>query len=103
MNAITRSIQMMKRAFEATAKTRVNSVLLRMGREKAEEFGYSYDVLSLGTSAWPWRKTPQYSAEKNGIETYLDQLDSFRDSVLNDLRASRSHIEFQLKQNKAAA
>ena len=67
MNTFTRIINRLKPAFEGMAKARVNSVLLGMGREQVEGYGYSFDALQLGPSAWPWRKTPGGMAKENEL------------------------------------
>ena len=67
MNTITRTINLLQRAFDAMAKARVNSVLLGMGREKVEKYGYSFDALQLGPSAWPWRKSTREMAKENEL------------------------------------
>ncbi len=67
MITISNIARALQRFFEATAKARVNSVLLGMGREKVEELGYSYEALRAGPSAWPWRKTTQDSAVTSEI------------------------------------
>jgi hypothetical protein len=68
MFTITKVSKAMSGFFESIAKSRVNSVLLGMGREKVEAFGYSYDALRLGPDAWPWRQTPQNSTKEIIIE-----------------------------------
>ena len=71
MITISKIAKALQRFFEATAKARVNSTLLGMGREKVEELGYSYEALRAGPSAWPWRKTTQDSAVTSEIEKRL--------------------------------
>ena len=93
MITITRIIKALGQLGEATAKARVNSVLLGMGREKVEEFGYSYDALHLGPSAWPWRKTTQDSAEEKETRAHLSELKTFGDRKLNDQGIARNGIE----------
>jgi hypothetical protein len=53
MITISNTATALKRFFEATAKARVNSVLLQMGRKKVEELGFSYEALRAGPSAGP--------------------------------------------------
>ena len=67
MITITKIAKAVQRFFEATAKARVNSTLLGMGREKVEQLGYSYEALRAGPSAWPWRKTTYNSAATGEI------------------------------------
>ncbi|MFZ9038008.1 MAG: hypothetical protein ACO3DT_08060 [Gammaproteobacteria bacterium] len=67
MITISKTASALQRFFEAMAKARVNSVLLGMGRAKAEELGYSYEALRAGPSAWPWRKTTHDSAATGEI------------------------------------
>lgn len=57
MNALSKFIKPIVAVFELTAKARVQSTLLGMGREWVEGHGYSYDLLRAGTSEWPWRET----------------------------------------------
>ena len=51
MITISGTINALGRFFEAIAKARVNSTLLGMGRERVEQFGYSYEALQTGPSA----------------------------------------------------
>lgn len=71
MITISNTATALKRFFEATAKARVNSVLLQMGRKKVEEMGFSYEALRAGPSAWPWRKATQDGATAAGIGVQL--------------------------------
>ena len=41
--------------FENMAKARVNSTLLTIDRQQLQAWGYSYEALQRGPSAWPWR------------------------------------------------
>ena len=41
--------------FENMAKARVNSTLLSIDRQQLQAWGYSYEALQRGPSAWPWR------------------------------------------------
>ena len=71
MITISKTAKAIQRFFEATAKARVNSTLLGMGREKVEELGYSYEALQIGPSAWPWRKTTHDSAATGEIRAQV--------------------------------
>lgn len=77
MITISKAAQALQRFFEATAKARVNSTLLGMGREKVEELGYSYEALLAGPSAWPWRKTTYNSAATDEIGAQVRGLNEF--------------------------
>ena len=93
MITITGTINALGRFFEAMAKARVNSTLLGMGRERVEQFGYSYEALRTGPSAWPWRKTTQDSAEESEIKAHMRELESFSGREFHDPGMARSGID----------
>ena len=81
------------RWFEKIAIARVNSVLLGMGRNKVEEFGYSYDLLKQGPAAWPWRVSNQHGAEITGNVSTVLQLSALEEPVSRNkgLPTSETH------------
>ena len=97
MITITETINALKRFFEATAKARMNSTLLGMGRERVEEFGYSHEALRAGPSAWPWHKATQDSAAEREIQgvadRQLDEIDIPRQDIKHALRDDRFGIK----------
>tara|TARA_R110002074_G_scaffold84603_2_gene187752 strand:- start:627 stop:956 length:330 start_codon:yes stop_codon:yes gene_type:complete len=103
MNTISRIIRPLQRAFEATAKARVNSVLLGMGREKVEEYGYSFDALRLGPSAWPWRKTPQNGAEGKEASNHIRYLVAPGEGRSDDSGSGCKDIENPVRPGRTAA
>lgn len=74
MISISKTTRALERLFDAMAKSRVNSVLLNMGRARVEELGYSYEALRAGPSAWPWRKTTQDSSATSEIGVRVAEL-----------------------------
>ncbi|MFT5219949.1 MAG: hypothetical protein ACI9LO_002292 [Planctomycetota bacterium] len=93
MDTIAKIINRLQRASEAIAKARVNSVLLGMGREKVEEYGYSFDALQLGPSAWPWRGTPQDGPKENDLMIPAPHFTSLYNSQTNDQGIAFNDIE----------
>jgi hypothetical protein len=94
MFAITNVTNAIIGFFESIAKARVNSVLLGMGREKVEEFGYSYDALQLGPDAWPWREMPQNNT-KEACNRHADEkneafISKSSDAIPLNIRSSES-------------
>lgn len=90
MITINKTAKALQRFFEATAKARVNSVLLGMGREKVEQLGYSWEALRDGPSAWPWRKTTQDSAATAEIGVQVRELNDLRE-IAHKKRPGASH------------
>jgi len=90
MSAIIKSTQ---RLFENTARARVQSTLLIMGREWVERHGYSWEMLCAGPSEWPWRQSTPTVNPGQEIRRAITELNSFSDRELHDLRIHRSGIE----------
>ena len=99
MFTITKVSKAMSGFFESIARARVNSVLLGMGREKVEEFGYSYDELRLGPDAWPWRKMPQKGTNETtnncSDEKIAEHISKSIDDVSIDIRNPKSTSKFE--------
>lgn len=94
MITISSTVQALQRFFEATAKARVNSTLLGMGRAKVEQLGYSYEALLQGPNAWPWRKTTQDSARERELQGHIPESHGFCDRQLDDTGIPRHGVEF---------
>ena len=90
MSAVIRAT---KRFFEATARARVQSTLLIMGREWVERHGYSWELLHAGVNEWPWRQSTTAVQPEKEIRRAITELNSFSDRELHDLRIHRSGIE----------
>ena len=90
MSAIIKATQ---RFFEATARARVQSTLLSMGREWVERQGYSWELLRSGVSEFPWRQSTATVQSEKAIRRAITELNSFSDRELHDLRIHRSGIE----------
>lgn len=93
MITMSKTARALQRFFEATAKARVNSSLLGMGRVKVEELGYSYEALRAGPSAWPWRKTTQDSAATSATGTQVHELSSFGERPHKNLPGAGREID----------
>ncbi len=93
MITISKTAKAIQRFFEATAKARVNSTLLGMGREKVEELGYSYEALRAGPSAWPWRKTTHDSAVTGEIGVQVRGLNEISEIPHKQQPAGSQEIE----------
>lgn len=93
MITISKTAKAIQRFFEATAKARVNSTLLGMGREKVEQLGYSYEALQAGPSAWPWRKTTHDSAATGAIGMQLREHNDFSEIAHKQQPATGHEIE----------
>jgi len=93
MITISKVAKALQRFFEATAKARVNSTLLGMGREKVEQLGYSWEALQIGPSAWPWRKTTHDSATTGEIGGPVRGLNEFSEIPHKQQPAASHEIE----------
>jgi hypothetical protein len=93
MKTMSAIIKSTGRFFDATAKARVQSTLLTMGREWAERHGYSWELLRAGVSEWPWRQSPESDNAEQEIKRAIAELNSFSDRELHDLRINRCGIE----------
>lgn len=93
MITISKTAKAIQRFFEATAKARVNSALLGMGREKVEQLGYSYEALQAGPSAWPWRKTTHDSAATGVIGVQLRGLNDLSEIAYKQQPVAGHEIE----------
>jgi len=78
MTIIKKTLGSLGRFFEATGKAKLNAELLRMGRRRVEDLGYSYEALRSGPSAWPWRAEAQHSADEINIATNLRESSEFK-------------------------
>ena len=93
MKTMSAIIKSTRRFFDATAKARVQSTLLTMGREWVERHGYSWELLRAGISEWPWRQSPEARAAEQEIKRAIAELNSFSDRELEDIRIVRCDIE----------
>ena len=62
MQTLKRIITAIQNACDAMARARVYSTLILLGREQVESYGYSWEALRQGPSAYPWPRTPAKTA-----------------------------------------
>ena len=94
MITVKGTIEAMGRFFEAMAKARVNSELLRMGREKVESLGYSYEALLIGPSAWPWRNDTREAGQKTDIGVNARNLNNSAGEAMKELGRAENDIDW---------
>jgi hypothetical protein len=97
MITISKTIKSVGNFFDKMAKVRVQSWLMRMGREWVERNGYSYEDVQSGVSKWPWRQSPVKIAEEKEISRAIRELKSYNDNELRDIGIPRSKIEYMVR------
>jgi len=103
MNTLAKLKKSIGAFFDATAKARVHSTLLCMGRDWVERHGYSWTLLRKGVSHWPWRQTPEARAEELETRRAIRELKSFSDRQLHDLGINRKGVEHAVRHGNADA
>ena len=69
MQTLKRIITAIQNACAAMARARVYSTLIMLGREQVESYGYSWEALRQGPSAYPWPQAPAKTAAESPLVT----------------------------------
>lgn len=98
MSAIIKSTGCM---FDTIARARVQSALLAMGRVWVEQHGYSWEMLRVGVSEWPWHQGTEAATTEQENGHAIADLNRCSDRELHDLRIHRGDIGNALRDGRA--
>ena len=101
MITISNTIKSIGNILDRIAKARVQSWLIRMGRDWTENNGYNHDDILVGVSKWPWRRSLETVAVKKEIKRTVSELKSYSDRELTDMDIPRGKIEHMARYGKS--